>query len=147
MKKIIILLIFLLPLVSCGGDEGIDDPQTQTFLEKYEGTVWKAEVDTNNHFYLKFNNSSTKPISQTRKNWGMGYYTIPVYTGYNFIANNFNNLVLEVPFLAAEPSSLETEYLTFTVKNDILIATYESGTTYTLNKSSLQFSDLKMCVN
>ena len=69
MKKLPKLSIISLFIVACltfslfgcssSGDDSADDPQ-KTFLEKFDGTLWKSE---SRDWYLYFENSESNPLS------------------------------------------------------------------------------------
>ena len=146
---VFILLGLTLSFNGCSDDD--DEPETQTFLEKYDGTKWTYRQSDGDVILLRFNNNTFNTIPYWIKEGDDDCYWYNGFEDSDFGPwNNMENLEdrLIIKYLSNDFS----ETFTFTIQGErIKFVDYwiEEGVSneeiYFLDKTTLDLDNLNIC--
>ena len=144
LKHYLLLFSILLSLiVSFNGCSDDDEPTSQTFLEKYDGTKW---INMDEHTrYIKFNNKTENLVEQ----WilfGDCYYYNSDYESenLNIIENSIDNLIVKYTDLNFQV----TKIITFTIQKEtlkIVLQENDDKDIMYFDKTSVNVDDFEVC--
>ena len=139
MKKLLYLL-FAICLIGCSNDD--DNASAQTFLEKYDGVMWRVDDFSSNQQdyaeYLTFNNSTQVLDKVFMKEIFVNsdsFECDKIEVGYNAENNNTISLIEDEDELTIEIKDEDTQNKNtyfFKVTNGKLSTNVYSGITYSV---------------
>lgn len=166
MKKVTLICLFLISLVSCNSDDN-EDVGSKTFIELNNGSKWKYTEDENNNgkvdgiVYLKFNNNMEIPYESWGSTQNSEQEEWKCYEHFNFKLNSYDEPILfheiienTVDKLVIQITIRENHYETniFTKSGEkmkVQIIGDEMGSSYGgtiyFDKTSDKISDIQVC--
>ncbi|GAA4281061.1 hypothetical protein [Gaetbulibacter aestuarii] len=133
MKKIIYLLPLILISFTCSNNDSVDIPESETFLERYDSTVWVSNTDDKNN-YIRFLNDLDHPIEYWLDGGACFYYMREDFTMQGSIIENLNNR-LAFQYFENDGDTTYLDKVTITISGSIMIASYEFYENETLYES------------
>ena len=138
LKHYLLLFTILLGLIVSFNGCSDDDDEPQTFLEKYDGTIWSL---CGKDIYIRFNDNMNKFIEEWDGDVDCYYYSNWDTEFIEFIKNSKDRLVIKIT------EEGESETITFTVQGDVLKGVVNDNLdelSY-FNKTSVNVDGFEIC--
>lgn len=153
MKKLVYVLPIILIFFACSSNDSVDIPESETFLERYDSTVWVTNTDDTNN-YIRFVNDLNHPIEYWLDGGACFYYMREDFTSEGSLIENLNN-TLAFQYIENDGDTIYLDKVTITISGSIMVATYEyyensvlyeSGSIY-FTKSTKSVDDFECVVS
>lgn len=132
-------------VTSCSKDEDSNTIVEESFLEKYEGTVWHIAINEFNSEYIKFHNNESVPFERWLLIYGQGCYE---HINYNI--SDFDATITENSEEYLEVTFGSDHVWIIAIEEDVLYwidVSQEGVTDYIFEKQSLGIiDDLEICL-
>ncbi|MFH4967275.1 hypothetical protein V8G61_03635 [Gaetbulibacter sp. M240] len=123
MKKSIYLIPFIFIIFTCSKSDPVTNTTSQTFLEKYAGTVWTTS-DDDVTTYIRFVNNMNHPIEYWIDANECFYYLLEEFFENDAITQNLNDTI-EFTYTENDGDIVYVDIITVTVSGNTMVAAYE----------------------